>query len=47
MKNQMIGTYEAPELTVVFFDEDIISTSGGINLPDVPLNSYREDFEIM
>ena len=47
MEKQMNTLYETPELIVVACEEDIIATSGGINLPDVPLNSHREDLEIM
>ena len=47
MEKQMNNVYETPELTIVFSGEDIILTSGGIDLPDVPLNSYREDLEII
>ncbi len=35
--------YESPELIfVAYSDEDIISTSKGIDLPDVPFGMYGE-----
>lgn len=47
MENLTNSIYETPDIMFVIVEEDIILTSGGINLPDVPLNSFREDLEIM
>ena len=41
-------TYETPEILLAIIDNnDVISTSNGFNLPDVPLNSHREDEEFL
>jgi hypothetical protein len=46
-RKKMNQIYETPEvLFVTYIDEDIISTSNGINLPDVSLGVFGES-EIM
>ena len=43
----MNNNYEAPDIRILLTsDDDIIATSNGIDLPDVPLGRFRED-EIM
>ena len=43
----MNNNYETPDIKILLTDsEDIIATSNGIDLPDVPLGRFRED-EIM